>query len=65
MGRTEEDFSGTLHRPNGHYKLIVDDTTARMEAPTGRVRITSGGVQIDAANAVEIQTTGLLSASEP
>lgn len=62
-GQDGEDFSGTFTSPNGLYKLIVDDTTARMEGPTGRVRITSGGVQIDAANAVQIQTTGLFSAS--
>ena len=48
------DFSGTFTSPNGLYKLIVDDTTARMEGPTGRVRITSGiELQVrSAANAV-------------
>ena len=62
-GQDGDDFSGTFTSQNGLYKLIVDNTTARMEGPTGRVRITAGGVQIDAANTVQIQTTGLFSAS--
>jgi hypothetical protein len=83
-GQDGEDFAGTFTSPNGRFrlvvddtsarledlnaangqfKLIVDDTTARLEGPSGRVRVTTGGVQIDAPNAVQIQTSGLFSAS--
>jgi hypothetical protein len=46
-GQDGQDFSGTFTSPNGQYKLIVDDTKARLEGPPGRVEITGSGVQIE------------------
>jgi len=54
-GQDGEDFSGTFTSPNGQFKLIVDDTTAKLEGPTGKVQITF--------NSLQIQTGGLFSAS--
>jgi hypothetical protein len=46
-GQDGQDFSGTFTSPNGQYKLVVDDTKARLEGPPGRVEITGNGVQIE------------------
>jgi hypothetical protein len=54
-GADGEDFSGTFTSANGQFKLIVDDTTAKLEGPTGKVQITLGSLQL--------QTAGLFSAS--
>jgi hypothetical protein len=54
-GQDGQDFNGTFTSPNGLFKLIVNDTTARLEGPSSRIQITPGTVQI--------QTSGLFSAS--
>jgi len=54
-GQDGQDFSGTFTSPNGQYKLVVDDTTAKLEGPLGRVQIS--------ANALTVQSQGLFSAS--
>jgi hypothetical protein len=54
-GADGQDFDGTFTSPNGLFKLIVNDTTARLEGPSSRIQITPGTVQI--------QTSGLFSAS--
>jgi hypothetical protein len=54
-GQDGQDFDGTFTSPNGLFKLIVNDTTARLEGPSSRIQITPGTVQI--------QTSGLFSAS--
>jgi hypothetical protein len=54
-GQDGQDFTGTFTSPNGLFKLIVNDTTARLEGPSSRIQITPGTVQI--------QTSGLFSAS--
>jgi hypothetical protein len=46
-GQDGEDFSGTFTSPNGQYKLVVDDTTARLEGPLARVQIVGNGVQVE------------------
>lgn len=46
-GQDGQDFSGTFTSPNGLYKLIVNDTTARLEGPGGKVQIVGTGVDID------------------
>ncbi len=53
-GQDGDDFAGTFTSPNGQFKLVVDDTTAKLEGPSGRVQITAGSIQI--------QTSGLLTA---
>ena len=47
-GQDGQGFSGAFTSPNGQYKLVVDDTTAKLEGPTAKVRIVGDGVQIDA-----------------
>jgi hypothetical protein len=54
-GQDGQDFSGTFTSPNGQYSLVVDNSKARMQGPSGSVQITAGSIQI--------QTTGLLAAS--
>jgi hypothetical protein len=55
-GQDGEDFAGTFTSPNGLFRLIVDNTGARLEGPgAARVQLTQ--------NSVQIQTPGLLSAS--
>jgi hypothetical protein len=54
-GQDGEDFAGTFTSPNGLFKLIVDDTTAKLEGPGSKVQVT--------ANSIQIQTPGLFSAS--
>jgi hypothetical protein len=54
-GQDGQDFSGTFTSPNGLYRLVVDNTTAKLVGPTGKVEITG--------NSVQIQTQGLFSAS--
>jgi hypothetical protein len=46
-GQDGEDFSGTFTSPNGQYKLVVDDTTARLEGPLAKVQIVGNGVQVE------------------
>ena len=46
-GQDGEDFSGTFTSPNGQYKLVVDDTTARLEGPLAKVQIANNGVQVE------------------
>ena len=46
-GQDGEDFSGTFTSPNGQYKLVVDDTTARLEGPLAKVQIAGNGVQVE------------------
>ena len=53
-GQDGEDFSGTFASPNGLFKLIVDDTTARIEGPGGKVQITASGVQLDTFGTVRL-----------
>jgi hypothetical protein len=54
-GQDGQSFSGTFTSPNGLYRLVVDDTAAKLEGPGGRVQITSGATQI--------QSNGLFTAS--
>ena len=54
-GEDGEDFAGTFTSPNGQFKLVVDDTTAKIEGPSSKVQITAGSIQI--------QTPGLFTAS--
>jgi hypothetical protein len=54
-GQDGQDFDGTFTSANGLFKLVVDDTTAKLEGPSSRVQITPGTVQI--------QASGLFSAS--
>ena len=54
-GRDGQDFSGSFTSPNGLFSLVVDDAGARLQGPSASVRVTAGSVQI--------QTTGLFSAS--
>jgi hypothetical protein len=46
-GQDGDDFSGTFTSPNGQYKLVVDDTTARLEGPLAKVQIVGNGVQVE------------------
>ena len=46
-GQDGEDFSGTFTSPNGQYKLVVSDTTARLDGPLASVRITGSGVVVE------------------
>lgn len=46
-GQDGQDFSGTFTSPNGLYRLVVNDTTARLEGPAGKVLITGNGAEID------------------
>jgi len=70
-GQNGQSFNGTFTSPNGQYKLIVNDTTARLEGPIGRVQITSNGVDlsatgpinVNAQNALTLHAAGLFSAS--
>jgi hypothetical protein len=78
-GQDGADFAGTFTSPNGLFKLVVDDTNARMEGPAGRVRITASGIDVDSNGVLElrgaaavraqagslfqIQSSGLFSAS--
>jgi hypothetical protein len=78
-GQDGQDFAGTFTSPNGLFKLVVDDTNARMEGPAGRVRITPSGIDVDsngilelrggavvraqAGSALQLQSSGLFSAS--
>jgi hypothetical protein len=46
-GQDGQDFSGTFTSPNGQFKLVVTDTSARLEGPLGRVQINGTGVEVD------------------
>jgi len=46
-GQDGADFSGTFTSPNGQYKLVVNDTTARLDGPLASVRITGSGVVVE------------------
>lgn len=46
-GQDGQNFNGTFTSPNGQYKLIVNDTTARLEGPFGRVLINGSGLEAD------------------
>jgi len=46
-GQDGQDFNGTFTSPNGQYKLVVNDTTARLEGPFGRVQINANGLEAD------------------
>jgi len=46
-GQDGQDFNGTFTSPNGEYKLVVNDTTARLEGPFGRVQINGNGLEVD------------------
>jgi hypothetical protein len=73
-GQDGEDFSGTFASPNGLFKLIVDDSSARLEGPASKVVVdgstakmegpsgSSSRVQVTPGT-VQIQTSGLFSAS--
>ena len=54
-GQNGQDFSGTFTSPNGLFRLVVDNTTAKIQGPTGSVQI--------GLNNLQIQTTGLFNAS--
>jgi hypothetical protein len=70
-GQDGQDFDGTFTSPNGLFKLIIDDTSARLESPTSRVMVDGQTVRLDAASSrvqvtpgtVQIQASGLFSAS--
>jgi hypothetical protein len=62
-GQNGQSFNGTFTSPNGQYKLIVNDTSALLQGPLGRVQITSGGVAIDGQNALTLHAQGLFTAS--
>ncbi len=71
-GQNGQSFNGTFTSPNGQYKLVVNDTTARLEGPLGRVQITGNSLDINAAtgpinihaqNALTLSAQGLFSAS--
>ena len=56
-GQDGSDFSGTFtSRPLGRYRLVIDDTGAKIEGPagTGKLEIRDGNIQI--------QTSGQFSA---
>jgi hypothetical protein len=46
-GQDGQDFSGTFTSPNGQYKLVVNDTTARLDGPLASVQITGAGVKVE------------------
>jgi hypothetical protein len=70
-GQDGRNFSGTFTSPNGQYKLVVDDTTAKLESPLGRIQISGSGVEVSTqnsltirgGNALTLQSQGLFSAS--
>lgn len=62
-GQDGQDFAGTFTSPNGQYRLVVNDTSAKLEGPLGRVQVTSGGVTIDGQNSLTLHAQGLFSAS--
>jgi hypothetical protein len=56
-GQDGQSFSGTFTSPNGLYRLVVDNTSAKIQGPSGSVQITAGNLQI--------QSAGLLTAAAP
>jgi hypothetical protein len=46
-GQDGQDFSGTLTSPNGDYKLVLNDSAARLEGPLASVQITGAGVKVE------------------
>ena len=46
-GQDGQDFSGTFTSPNGLYKLVVNNTTARLDGPLASVQITGSGVTVN------------------
>jgi hypothetical protein len=57
-GQDGQDFSGTFTSPNGQYKLVVNDTTARLEGPFGRVQINGSGIEVDGVQSALKLLTG-------
>jgi hypothetical protein len=53
-GQNGQSFNGTFTSPNGLFRLVVDNTQAKLEGPGSRVQITAGAIQV--------QTTGQLAA---
>ena len=53
-GQNGQSFNGTFTSPNGLFRIVVDNGTAKLEGPTSRVQITTGAIQI--------QTPGQLAA---
>jgi len=53
-GQNGQSFNGTFTSPNGLFRLVVDNTQAKLEGPNSRVQITTGAIQV--------QTTGQLAA---
>jgi hypothetical protein len=70
-GQDGQDFAGTFTSPNGLFKLIVDDTTARLEGPSSKVIVDATTARLEGPSSrvqvtpgtVQIQTSGLFSAS--
>ena len=57
-GQDGQDFSGTFTSPNGQYKLVVNDTTARLEGPLAKVQITGNGVRVEGPQSALSLITG-------
>jgi hypothetical protein len=70
-GQNGQNFNGTFTSPNGLYKLVVNDTSALLQGPLGRVQITANGMElnangplnVNAQNALTLHAVGLFSAS--
>ena len=45
-GQDGQDFSGTFTSPNGQYRLVVNDTTAKLQGPNATVQILANGVEV-------------------
>jgi hypothetical protein len=57
-GQDGEDFAGTFTSPLGRYSLVVNDTTAKIEGPTGSVQISDGNIQIQTSGQFSALSTG-------
>lgn len=70
-GQNGQSFNGTFTSPNGLYRLVVNDTSALLQGPLGRVQITGSGVElsangplnVNAQNALTLHAAGLFTAS--
>lgn len=69
-GADGQDFDGTFTSPNGLFKVVVDDTTARLEGPSSKVVVDGLSARLEGPSSrvqvtpgtVQIQASGLFSA---